>query len=261
MSESGLEATSQPGYDDVFPRPLDKAGLFVAGIVHNLYSPLTAMLGTLDLMRMKHPELQKELERISKMTYRLKDDIAVIMEKARLEGATHIVELNLAELITNELLFYKGDPRLKHMIEVTWEEPPDIPVFNAPSRDFTMTFDQLLTNAIEAMEESDTKKLMILLFQQDDELILTMKDTGIGMDQETLDRAFEPFFTTKTARKEGRNPPTLALGVGLTFAKLLMDNLGCSLQLESQPGEGTLVELRIPWKQIHEAHPKPVMIK
>ncbi len=261
MSDSGPQNTTAQDSNDLFPRPLDKVGLFVAGIVHNLYSPLTAMMGTLDLMRLKHPELQRELERISNMTYRLKDDIAVIMEKARDEGAQNITEVDLARLISNELLFYKGDPRLKHMIEVNWEEPVGLPRFNAPARDFIMAFDQLLTNAIEAMDNVDSKNLTILLFEDGDELVLTMKDSGVGMDEETLAHAFDPFFTTKTPILEGRNPHTLALGVGLTFVKMIFDNLGCSINLESSPDHGTMVEVRIPWKKIHEAHPRQMVFK
>jgi signal transduction histidine kinase len=67
---------------------------------------------------------------------------------------------------------------------------------------------------------------------------LTITDTGVGMDQETLDRALEPFFTTKGVGQ--------GTGLGLPMVQGLMAQLGGALRLESAPGRGTTVTLHLP---------------
>jgi signal transduction histidine kinase/ActR/RegA family two-component response regulator len=69
-------------------------------------------------------------------------------------------------------------------------------------------------------------------------VIVSVSDTGVGMDQETLARAFEPFFTTKRA---GRGS-----GLGLSIVHGFAAQSGGSVQITSSPGQGTKVELWLP---------------
>jgi nitrogen-specific signal transduction histidine kinase len=54
---------------------LSKLGLLVAGIAHNLYGPLTGIMGTLDLLKLKHPGLSDDFERVSQLGHRLEEEI------------------------------------------------------------------------------------------------------------------------------------------------------------------------------------------
>jgi signal transduction histidine kinase len=67
---------------------------------------------------------------------------------------------------------------------------------------------------------------------------ISVRDTGIGMDEQTLARATEPFFSTKAPEK--------GTGLGLAMVRGLLDQLGGQLILESKPGEGTSVHLWLP---------------
>ena len=67
---------------------------------------------------------------------------------------------------------------------------------------------------------------------------LTLRDTGEGMDAETLARATEPFFTTKGIGK--------GTGLGLSMVHGLAEQLGGQLVLHSKPGEGTTAEIWLP---------------
>jgi CheY-like chemotaxis protein len=67
---------------------------------------------------------------------------------------------------------------------------------------------------------------------------ILVKDTGTGMDQQTLARAVEPFFSTKGIGK--------GTGLGLSMVHGLAAQLGGSLNLESSPGKGTVAEIRLP---------------
>ncbi len=69
------------------------------------------------------------------------------------------------------------------------------------------------------------------------EVLLTLADTGCGMDEATLARVFEPFFTTKPG----------AQGLGLKIVKGTVRELHGRVELASKPGEGTTVGVRLPW--------------
>lgn len=229
---------------------LQKIGMLVAGIAHNLYGPLTGIMGTVDLLKLKYPDQAKDLERVTVLGKRLRDEIKTMLYKAEIEMVHKVNQVDLVQIVTNELEFYKGDPRLKHMTQVAFTPPENLPVFQGLPGDFSQSFSNLLTNAIEALDESEEKRITVQLNHAGEYIALSVEDTGVGMDEETLARAFEPFFTTKTPQPPTKLPPILATGLGLTHVKNLMEPLGVEISLESTPGEGTKASLLIPYQAI-----------
>jgi signal transduction histidine kinase len=67
-------------------------------------------------------------------------------------------------------------------------------------------------------------------------VVVQVTDTGIGMEQEALDRIFEPYFSTKTT----------GTGLGLTIAKRNVELNGGTIRVESQRGVGTTVTISLP---------------
>jgi two-component system cell cycle sensor histidine kinase/response regulator CckA len=67
--------------------------------------------------------------------------------------------------------------------------------------------------------------------------LFDVRDTGIGMDEQTLDRAFEPFFGTK-------GPGMTGLGLSAVFG--IVEDAAGNILVESRPGEGTAVTIYLP---------------
>ena len=100
----------------------------------------------------------------------------------------------------------------------------------------------LMLNAIEATPEGGV--VSIGSNRIDQSLQLQITDTGPGIDEEKAKKIFEPFFTTKTH----------GLGLGMPYAKKIIEQHGGTISLNSRPGEGTTVNVVLPAAQTGVAH-------
>ena len=101
----------------------------------------------------------------------------------------------------------------------------------------------LILNAVDAMPEGGQVTIAAEVDQKN--VILTVSDTGTGMDSETLRRAFEPFFTTKV---------NIGTGLGLSTVYRSVQHWDGDISATSQPGEGTTFRLALPlWEGAPDA--------
>nr|WP_279537998.1 ATP-binding protein [Paenibacillus turpanensis] len=102
----------------------------------------------------------------------------------------------------------------------------------------------VIANASEAMTGGG--ELTIALYPAKQELVLEVKDTGVGMDKKELSRVMEPFYTTKGSAN-------LNFGLGVPYAYHVMRKHGGSLHISSEKGKGTSVYFIFPKKRILRA--------
>ena len=100
----------------------------------------------------------------------------------------------------------------------------------------------IMLNAIEAMPDGGT--LSIANDRTYDLLRLDIVDTGRGIEREHAKKIFEPFYTTKTN----------GLGLGMPYAKKIIDQHGGTISLEGRPGEGTTISIALPAVQEAASH-------
>ena len=93
----------------------------------------------------------------------------------------------------------------------------------------------VLINAAQAIEGSG--EIVIITFREDDLAGITVKDNGIGMSPETLDRVFDPFFTTRGAQ---------GTGLGMSMVDAIAIRHRGKVTVESEEGKGTRVTLTFP---------------
>jgi len=96
----------------------------------------------------------------------------------------------------------------------------------------------LMTNAIHSLQDdrSHGKRLKVSTFRLDGGYGIQVSDNGIGMSQETREKVFEPLFSTKG----------FGVGLGMVIVKNIVEQHSGQIDIESQPGEGTTVTLRLP---------------
>ena len=92
----------------------------------------------------------------------------------------------------------------------------------------------ILINAIQAQPQGG--KVLIRVFRESEELVISIQDSGPGISPEHLDRIFDPFFTTK---REGT-------GLGLSISYQLVSSNGGRIRVTSPPGEGACFIVSFP---------------
>jgi signal transduction histidine kinase len=100
----------------------------------------------------------------------------------------------------------------------------------------------LMLNAIEAMPQGGT--LSIAAGETGNTLRLEITDTGRGIAEEEAKKIFEPFYTTKAQ----------GLGLGMPYAKRIIEQHGGTIALNSRPGEGTTLSIALPAAQKEATH-------
>lgn len=97
-----------------------------------------------------------------------------------------------------------------------------------------------LTELVENAVEAGAQSVSVELKNEAGCLEMCVQDNGPGMDSDTLRRVFDPFFT------DGRKHQTRKAGLGLSFLRQTLDQIGGTLRLESELGQGTQVWARFP---------------
>jgi signal transduction histidine kinase len=119
-------------------------------------------------------------------------------------------------------------------IEVRTEFAPGLPRIFLRRGDMEQLFLNLVYNARDAMPGGGV--LTLRCRPDEDGVAVEIVDTGVGMSEETRARVFEPFFTTKESGS----------GLGLDICRSIAWDYDGSIQLESAPGRGTTVRVRLP---------------
>ena len=97
-------------------------------------------------------------------------------------------------------------------------------------------FLNLFNNALDAVGEGG--RIIVRSTATDDTIEVSVEDNGVGIPKDIADRIFDPFFTTKG--------PGHGNGLGLSISHSIMQQLGGSLDFESEAGQGTTFRVRVP---------------
>jgi signal transduction histidine kinase len=120
-----------------------------------------------------------------------------------------------------------------------------VPPLSARAGELEQVLVNLVDNALRAV--SDEGHLRIRLALEGETICLAVADNGVGMSEEVRRQACEPFFTTRPAGQ--------GTGLGLAIVASIVHGHGGSLTIESEPGKGTEITLRLPTSGATEPAP------
>jgi len=218
---------------------------FVASVSHELRTPLTSIIGYLDLTGEHRDELPEEVNRhlevVGRNAERLLLLVSDLLSSAQAEDGTmrwSFEPTDLAELV--QLSVDAADPRLADaQVRVTATITGSPAVSVDPGR-IAQVLENLLSNSIKYTPAGGT--IEIGLEHVDDEVLLTVKDDGIGISAEDQVHVFTRFFRARTAVE--RAIP--GVGLGLVITKAIVGGHGGTIELVSEEGVGTTVRVRLP---------------
>ena len=194
-------------------------GQMASNLAHDINNPLFNIQGKLHKMRNLLSQDKLDLERcdviveeVELTILRLSQIVKGISTFARQSDGDQMVAINVKELIRGiELL--SGDRITRLGIEFSISGDDNIQIICYPSY-ISQVLINLINNAIDAVELSNVKKIMIQIFEKSGWIEFQIIDSGSGISQELHEKIFEPFFTTKNYGK--------GTGLGLSISKGLV---------------------------------------
>jgi len=228
---------------------LSALGELVAGVAHELNSPLTVLVGTTDLLEeTAPPELQCHVELMKDALVSARSVVRGLLTFGRrtpLEK-THVSPV---ELVDKVLALTAGELRVAD-IKVEKNVDPDVPRVWADGNQLQQVLVNLITNAKHAMEDvAGERRLGISLRRSGpDHIRVRVEDSGPGIPAELISKVFDPFITTKS---EGT-------GLGLSISYGIISEHGGRIRVESPEGRGAAFIIELPIETT--AQPEPVSI-
>ncbi len=220
-------------------------GKHASQIVHNMNNPLMAVFGSIGIVELMmentNPDMNKLREFLGIMKKNagdLKKIIRSILDHARESGRSRTEPVNTNEIIANALEFFKFDSTFKYKIKKNISLAENLPFIKGDSIQIKQILDNLIKNAIDAMEHSDKKCLGIKTGMKNGNIIIKISDTGEGIAAEDLEKIFSPDYTTKPVGK--------GTGLGLASVKTMINAYSGNIKVESKKGKGTLFTVQLP---------------
>jgi len=226
---------------------LHAVGELAAGMCHNLNNMLTGLVAPAYLIdETSDPQAKELLEMASDAGKEVADLVKALNKTVRGgEGRTHAVSVNdvVEEAIQTTMPRWKSEAQARGISVVVIPKLAEVPKVEAISWDLENAIVHLILNSLDAMPRGGT--ITITTASRDQEVELTVHDTGVGMDEHTKARIFEPFFSTKVE---------LGTGLGLAMVHSTITHWGGSVRVESTPNEGTRITMVLPkWTGPEEA--------
>ncbi|MEL6554995.1 MAG: ATP-binding protein [Cyanobacteria bacterium J06621_11] len=264
---------------------MSSLGQMVAGIAHEINNPISFVRGNIKpletyfrdvvdlllLYEQTYPNPSEEiedkredieidflLEDVDKIfgsmnmgTRRVQEIVVSLRNFSRLDEST-IKDVDLREGIESTLLILNH--RIKQGVEII-KNYADLPLVNCSPAQLNQVFTNIIANALDAMFDADVSLKQLTITTRthtDDQVQVSIKDSGPGMPDEVKDKIFDPFFTTKPVGKG------TGLGLGICF-KIIQQHQG-SVVVNSELDQGTefLITLpRAPQFVLSDEVPKP----
>ncbi|MBD3363061.1 PAS domain S-box protein [Candidatus Dojkabacteria bacterium] len=228
---------------------------FVSLASHQMRTPLssinwyTEMLMDDDLSK-NIDEHKSYLAEIDKAVGRMQDMINALLNISRLELGTFSIEPEIVNLID---LAQKAVKELTPKIiaknlQISGRFNPEVPKIKTDPKLVAMCFQNLLSNAVKYTPEQGEITLTIDLTKNNEDVLISVNDTGYGIPEKDKERIFTKLFRASNIKKHD----TDGNGLGLYIVKQILEKIGGEIWFESEEGKGTTFYFTLPTKEIQK---------
>jgi signal transduction histidine kinase len=214
-------------------RHMAQIGQLTAQIAHELRNPLTSIRGAAQILEHMQPDgPTAEFARIICQEVNTLNQIAdEFLEFAR-PTRMHWEGVDINHLLRQLAELWR--PHCKERrVRLVMRPGRDLPMLWVDTARLKQILRNLILNAVQAMPHGGTLTLATRAYNDLNEAVVTVRDTGVGMTEEQQAHAFEPFYTTRTK----------GTGLGLSIVEKLVKAHGGRISMRSTPGKGTVVDV------------------
>jgi signal transduction histidine kinase/ActR/RegA family two-component response regulator len=252
--QAQLYTALQQAYDDLRTSQqqimqqerLRALGQMASGIAHDINNAISPVALYTEALLEREPNLTERGRSQLEIIQRAVDDIAQTVARMGEFYRLREPQLTLIPVDLNKLVGHVIDltrARWSDMaqqrgaaIDMRTELAFNLPLVAAVESQIRDALVNLVFNAVDAMPDGGPLiiRTTLAMGSREQIVLLEVQDAGVGMDEETRRRCLEPFFTTKGTR---------GTGLGLAMVYGVAQRHGASLEIESEPGKGTLVRM------------------
>lgn len=230
---------------------LDEAkSRFFAGVSHEFRTPLTLIMGPLETLshQTNDKKIQKEYALMSRQANRLLALVNQLLDLSKLQKGMMFLDEQQGNINT----FIKT---IIASFQSLGQEQGVALTFNEEALDFILDFDKdkmekmltnLISNALKFTPRGGEINVKIKLCDDKQFLLLSVKDTGAGIEETQLKKIFDPYYQVETSVKHSYD----GSGVGLALVKELVELHGGSITVQSVLHEGSVFEIQFPAKNL-----------
>jgi len=226
---------------------------FLAQVSHEVRIPLTAIIGFSDIMieerfgainNDRYREYLRDIRKSGQHVLDLVNDLLDLskIESGKLELAFEAVDLNTAVSESVAMLQAQAN---ENRIIVRTSLSRAVPKVVADERSIRQIILNLVTNAIK-FSSSNNQVIVSTVYESNGEVALRIRDTGPGMNEAEIEEAMKPYHQVNRTNNE-KLPGT---GLGLPLTKALVEANKAYFDLESEPGNGTVVHVQFPIQRV-----------
>ncbi|MGM0380921.1 MAG: ATP-binding protein [bacterium] len=209
-------------------------GELASSLAHEIKNPLTSIIGFAQLIPQRSED-QEFIEKMARIVGKESERLNSLVENLLSFGRPQVgnrLEVELDGLI-EDITILTGKKLEKKNVDLSIDISDDLVVYGDPVK-LKQIFLNLVLNSIDAMP--DGGQLEINGERNNDYSTINVKDNGVGMNDEEINKIFNPFFTTK---EEGT-------GLGLAITHRIIEEHGGEIKVASEPGEGTEMTVKLP---------------
>ncbi len=237
-----LHQSLQKSYEEL--KRLERVkDLLTQMIVHDLKNPLTAIMGSLELLDMKlgdslSPQEQFSPHNILHITHRMQRLINNLLDITRMEEGKlglDYVNIEIDQLFQEIKEMFSSDAHRRSIRIV--RQIDDVPVFKADRGLLVRILENLVSNSIKSITSTRAGLIVLKawLDGKGQQVVISVMDNGCGIPERYQDKIFDKFEQVRM-RKEGERFDT---GLGLTFCKLAIETHKGQITVKSREGEGS----------------------
>ncbi len=212
-------------------------GRLSAGVAHEINNPLTTILTSSMLIQEDlepGSEIYDELSIISSEALRCRKIVKSLLDFAR-QSKSFKSRNDVNEVIRESLILTRKQAKFKN-IDLKADLAENLPLISIDKDQIQQTIINLTLNAIEATPSGGQIRIFSAPSKDKEEIEIKVKDNGVGIADEELDKIFDPFFTTK---KHGT-------GLGLAITHGIIEQHNGKIRVESSLGKGTVFHISLP---------------